>query len=320
MIETPTAVAYLKTETVRDDGDADAPLLTEHEKQTTKEAEVLLVKTQPITASFRTTIQHLRARAGFFSRFRGVKVAAVITFLHVAFTLLLTGLFSVPFLGEFLSCIILAPLSLTWNHVIISEPSAREWYRRIPGVKSLRKILPATAIFAAAQQLTTVLPAILAQIFGLPLYLEDPTVMAQVDEAGRKAIVRQVVIVSAVYVATSILILVPASVTLSRVQASLLPEQDEAIVPFDRTFGGKVVPEAVGGSGVLGVVDAWRTFDWAARIRLMKVYIKVTMMSFAITMLFGAAIYDELSLIMGDILEHQAFQVFYRNWRNGMGV
>ena len=39
----------------------------------------------------------------------------------------------------------------------------------------------------------------------------------------------------------------------------MLPDEDEAIVPFDRSFGGKVVPAILGGSGKLSIRDAWKT-------------------------------------------------------------
>ena len=103
-------------------------------------------------------------------------------------------------------------------------------------------------------------------------------------------------------VLAAVLVIFPITVSLKRVQASLLPEEDEAIVPFDRTFGGKVVPEMDGGSGKVSMRDAWKTFDWNSRIRLAKVYAKVFAIQGVFTVLFAFLAAAELQLIMGDEL------------------
>lgn len=54
-----------------------------------------------------------------------------------------------------------------------------------------------------------------------------------------------------------LLLSIPAWGIFTRVAASMLPEEDDPIVPFDRLFGGKVKPGVV-----LGLRDAWTTFDW----------------------------------------------------------
>ena len=74
-------------------------------------------------------------------------------------------------------------------------------------------------------------------------------------------------------------------------------------MPFDRTFGGRVVPESAGGTGVLGLLEAWRSFDWAARIRLVKVYLKTGAIQVAVSALFLGVVYGELRFIMGDALD-----------------
>ena len=89
----------------------------------------------------------------------------------------------------------------------------------------------------------------------------------------------------------------------------MLPEEDDSIVPFDRTFGGRVEPELVGGTGCVGMLDAWKTFDWAARIRLIKLYVKVTALQIATIFFFIGVLVGELKLIMGDDLDKAAKMV-----------
>ena len=96
-----------------------------------------------------------------------------------------------------------------------------------------------------------------------------------------------------------ILVVLPAQVTLVRVQASVLPEEDEAIVPFDRSFGGKVVPESEGGKGVVGMLDAWRSFEWSSRLRLVGLYVKIIAIEMATTLAFVLLVIGELRMIVG---------------------
>jgi hypothetical protein len=94
-------------------------------------------------------------------------------------------------------------------------------------------------------------------------------------------------------------VVIPANVALTRVQASLLNDTEETIVPFDRSFGGKVVPEIVGGSGVIGMLEAWKSFDWDSRIRLIKAYCKVFAMQMAVTLMFTVLLVSQLFIIVG---------------------
>jgi hypothetical protein len=79
-----------------------------------------------------------------------------------------------------------------------------------------------------------------------------------------------------------LLLVVPASIILVRVQASLLPDTDEAIVPFDKTFGGKVDLDSADGCNQLAILDAWRSFGWAGFLRLLKTYVKYFFLQIAL--------------------------------------
>jgi hypothetical protein len=90
------------------------------------------------------------------------------------------------------------------------------------------------------------------------------------------------------------IISIPARVIFIRVAASMLPEEDETIVPFDRSFGGKVHPQIVGGSGHIGLLDAWTTFDWAARVRFAKVLGKTIAIELALGLLLGILVFVQI--------------------------
>lgn len=71
MVESSSSTAYVPIQNV----ESDAPPAYEDDgfpKPTDPEDN--LIRTQPITSSLRATILHLKARAGFMSRFRGLSV------------------------------------------------------------------------------------------------------------------------------------------------------------------------------------------------------------------------------------------------------
>ena len=296
MVETPTATTIVRTPPTDDKEDPDAPLPSASEKEPLVEQELLLVKQAPITSKFRTTIKHLRARAGPLSRFRGLRVALVYNFLHfVTLELLMavSGRALEP-LCFVVATVFLARMDALWTHVVISEPSNLRWYQRKVTGKQWKKLLGPTAAYAIAEQVAIQMPVTLFRAFG------QPSIRHISPQAEARVILTQLGLVSLVGLFSVVFILFPAAVMLRRVQASMLPEHDESIVPFDRTFGGKVVPEILGGTGMISMVEAWRTFDWNSRIRLMGVYAKTAAIQAAVTVLFAFIVVGELQVMVGD--------------------
>ena len=302
MIETPTGTAF----TVDSSDELDAPLLDQKpENGKAVEADLFLVKQKPITSSMRSAVKHLKARGGRLARFRGFHVALIY---HIALnvgTNLMTSLFGSPFgfltqpLAFIVVSVVLARFYMTWTHIIISNPSEKRWYRRIVSGKAARNIMIPTAVFAMAQ-LSLFLPVYMLSTAGD--MWQSPSSYGFEKEHAQKFALFQVAAAAIAFVLLLVLVVIPANVTLKRVQASMLPEEDEAIVPFDRTFGGKVVPEILGGSGAVGMFDAWKTFDRSARVRLLKLYAKILLIQSVTTILFIMVVFGELRVIMGDDL------------------
>jgi hypothetical protein len=271
--------------------DPDAPL----DPNAPAEQEVTAIKQKPITSSFRKTLKHLQSKGGYPARFRGFALYLVYSIL---FTIISAPLSAIPIVGQtvgiFVASILLANVSLAWTHIVISEPSAKPWFRRIPGLQAWKKIAVPTAVFGLATQLASLPPLILAKIFGLNKLKETGPDMT----SGQQGIVALEGFAIAVLSLVLFLVLVlPANVMLTRVQASLLDDAEETIVPFDRSFGGKVVPEIVGGGGVISMRDAWNTFDWASRFRLVKAYAKLILLHFLVWFVFIIVVVIEILLI-----------------------
>lgn len=250
------------------------------------DAELVVTPPRPVTSKLRTTIKHLRARAGFWSRFRGFAMFIVMFnaqgFLSSMFPVALDNFFG-QFIVHMIVGIILANLQLTWIHIVISEPSPKRFYQRIPGYKSWVNIAP---VYAFEQ-------AVVAGAFFLPLMVGSwlPLQWRPVDAtdfnlstAGKMAGAFTVPWLCALVAS------IPARAIFIRVAASMLPEEDEAIVPFDRSFGGKVVPAILGGTGKLSISDAWKTFDGPARARYCKAIFKGFAIQVAVVTLFTLVI------------------------------
>lgn len=304
MIETPTATA-VKIDPASDE--ADAPLLSGDEKKpTTTDPELFYIKTKPITSKIRTTIKHLVAEAGPWSRFRGLQVALVYQFAHQVLLQVLTGLFGHSMIPQSLAAIattvILCRLQMLWTHIVISSPSEKKWYKRFPTIQQGKKIVLPTAVCALAEQAAIYIPVTLFFAFNLEGYASNAGNFNNLSSMQQKSVMLAGFAVLMSGLVTAALVVVPAHVTLKRVQASLLSEDNDTIVPFDRTFGGKVQPEIVGGKGVVSMLDAWKTFDWAARFRLVVLYAKIFAIQVATFIFFVSLAVFEVRMINGDYI------------------
>ncbi|KAJ3479837.1 hypothetical protein NLG97_g8220 [Lecanicillium saksenae] len=95
-----------------------------------------------------------------------------------------------------------------------------------------------------------------------------------------------------------IALIIPTHVIVVRVQASLLPPEDDAIIPFDRSFQGKVEPAVAGGRGYATITEAWTTFSRAGWRRLITLYIKAFLVTMGVYALIIAVAIPEFLLIV----------------------
>lgn len=319
MVETPHEKMYLAVDPPQK-SESETPLLsekTEGKVQPPPQAELLLVKRPLVISSIFKAARHLRAQVGRGFKVRGFGLAMLSHLLVAIFRESLhRGLFrtrcyfSMP-CASFVANVLVTGLMLTWTHVVISKPSSKWWFSRVPSFRYILRVAPATAIWALAQELTVGLPAVLAKNL-----LDSPQagLVASPRSTGPVLAVTLLAIV-AVAVATFVLIYIPAVVTLARVQASMLPETDEAIVPFDRTFDGKVVATADGGSGRLGLLDAWRTFGWVSRRNLLKLLVQVFAFEMTIILVFSVIIAAQVLIIVEPT--HDQWLVVAKAYMNG---
>lgn len=242
-------------------------------------------------------MKHLRARAGFWSRFRGFSMYLACLFGQGAVSALIpVGMrsFGSQFVVQSIVGVLFSTWQMAWVHIVISEPSPKPFYQRIPNYRSWIKIAPAVALENVLAAAAFFLPLAAAQVFNL--------VDTEFKQGDSIVTFYRFLAIVALPSLLAFLITIPARVIFIRVAASMLPEEDETIVPFDRSFGGKVQPSILGGSGKIGLWDAWKTFDRDGCIRFVKVILKTAAMEIALAAVTVLLVVGQVGLIRGDAL------------------
>ncbi|KAI8630440.1 ubiquitin carrier protein [Xylariaceae sp. FL1651] len=248
-----------------------------------------------VTSSLRSTHRAVYAISGWRSLFRGY---ACFLFLNFS-TSFVAGIFKavgIPSLivAPLVAAVLAQPFA-AWTHIVISAPSTKYFWQRLPPFKRAFKAtaLP-LVIYMLAAELATFLPGGLAYLLHMNMWShKEPNNLPQPDKDDAW----KGVLVLLTALTVQIFLVIPTQVILIRVQASFLPEEDDTIVPFDRSFGGKVEPAIVGGNGYIDMVGAWKSFSRASWIRLVKLYVKIFLVGVAFTFVWIAVLIPEYILI-----------------------
>ncbi|OAA47688.1 hypothetical protein NOR_02178 [Metarhizium rileyi] len=252
-----------------------------------------------VTSSFRAINRLLMANGGLKANFRGFFCYLAQMFL----TSILIGIFSGA-LGRFfipvatlLASLTLVQYSTAWVHIVISEPSPVHFWSRLPPFRrTFNATWQAVAIFWFASEVARFIPILAALVLGIKMPTGGFNEPMDMDALGAGFFIK-FAIVAIITLVTSVFVVVPAYVVLVRVQASLLPVEQSTIIPFDRSFEGKVEPEVVGGKGYATVSDAWTTFSQTSWRRLLILYIKMFCLSLAATSFFVAVLVPQAVFI-----------------------
>jgi hypothetical protein len=190
-----------------------------------------------------------------------------------------------------------ANIHAAWTHKVIAMPNDTRIFARIPARSEWKLLAPAAAVAAAMPYVSIYIGQGFAVLLGLDrLNQENIQTFSGAQYAWLMA---RFVLMFIIALSCTLFICLPAMVTQIRVEASILPEDQDTIVPFDRTFNGKVVAKILGGTGSIGFLDAWRSFNWEARIRLIKVYIKAFFIVTGLLITLVFVMFFETWAIMG---------------------
>jgi len=209
-----------------------------------------------ITSSLFGTLRHLRSEGGFFALWRGLNAHMF----YLIASLFINGACQVVFgrifpgfltrvIGSLIASLALARFAMVCTHIIISKPQSATWLTRLRSTpwSTARKTLPALASATLLVSLSREFIHCLAT--------------AGVDVPTR-------IIVILITCLLFLGIILPASVALSRVQASHLPEDAEPIVPFDRSFG-------MANDGDLTFTEAWKSMGMHGWKRVARMFMKL---------------------------------------------
>ncbi|KAL2267777.1 hypothetical protein VTJ83DRAFT_5054 [Remersonia thermophila] len=248
-------------------------------------------RNRPVTSSLRSTNRVLKSVFGWraiFLGFRYACVAGAVAFVALNF---FDALPFVPFsIAHLLSMLAASPFTTVWVHAVIAAPTpgsepAKSLRSRL---RSYRKIYATTwfPIFLtwAATNAVIFSSRLLVRLIGLPSL--DPNSPDFVDPEDR-SLVPKSLCVSGVALALYLLLVVPAQTVLQRVQASLLPADEDTIVPFDRSFGGRLEPEVVGGQRFATFGAAFKTVPYASWVRIYLQRAKIFLVTAATYVLVG---------------------------------
>lgn len=272
------------------------------------DVEITVVNHKPITAKITTTIGHLQRVGGFRARWRGIGISILYDAIHGLITHSFAGLLGLGLLGNAFIYILvsvgLARLHMLWTHSMIAYPSSRPWYQRFVPRKNCKPVLLPSLVYAAAQQATVLIPMALAFSFDLHHVSHGNVIKnATHKNCGMMMLMGLkflAVPASAIFIGFAVLL--PAAVTLTRVESLLLPEDEETIVNFDRAAVlGDIDLSARGGSRAL-FVHAWRSFDRSARWRLIKIYAKMVLIQFTVAIIAIHLAIAEIYIIGGERL------------------
>jgi hypothetical protein len=278
MVEAPEVVVSAPWTDKKDDNNEDVPRIQlKHERS--------------ITASLRRTIAHLYRVGGPLALCRGIAVhvcsgvtiivMGVMGFLlyekshnhdldlHLEHTLAHKfGHFAFETLATFVTGVLFAPMITAWVHIVISQPSLRIWWRRLPPyLPSMRAILlPMLYASVTDNFVHTLIPVLLKNALG----------MGGKPPALDSSFSSRNILLTLIWLAVCVLdqiACVPLHFAITRIQASLLPEEEETIVSFDRSFGTSgsngLRPGLLAESrGALSFRQAWRSVTWSEMRRI----------------------------------------------------
>jgi hypothetical protein len=303
MIDSPTAlITVTPTEQESlDSKDLKEPLLETGPTVTT-------VRAKPVTSSIRGTLRHLVATAGMFSRWRGLPLFVLycVSFFFTASVIeaILPRFPGSVVIVSAITGALVAPLHAAWTHKVISMPQTKPLSKYVPGLQAWKALaLPAAVHNSVAYLSIFILQGLIVVLGVNNMAGGSPDDWKKVDGGDIAIMVGKCAAVIATMVFCGLFIILPATVTLIRVEASLLPEEEDTIVPFDRSFGGKVLPRVLGGTGAVGFLEAWKSFNWEARRRVLKLYVKISAIMTVLVLVFMHIMVFEVWAIMGPAVQ-----------------
>ncbi|KAF1989586.1 hypothetical protein K402DRAFT_390550 [Aulographum hederae CBS 113979] len=287
-VETPLNDLTIHVSSANDD--PDAPV----EKDNLLDVEEAVVKVKPITSKIRTTMRHITSVGGFAARWRGLRLGLLYTFAFGIISNVCMAIIPFPPLASALAAIVTVPIHCAWTHATIAMPSNKGIRERV-AFKDTFKKLWAPAVMKAAAIDTSLFIMIVAFSLRNAFHIRSLPVWVEITHG---------VLSVALAIFLSLFVIVPATAAFTRVEASLLPDDDEVIVPFDRTLGGFLAPAIYGNNNGFQIMKAaLKSFDNEARRRIAKTLVKIVLIFVAVMIFMVQILAFELWILPGNAVE-----------------
>lgn len=190
-------------------------------------------------------------------------------------------------LGECATTLLLSSWATAWIHIVITPPTLRIWYRRVPPfVATLRATWRPTLYITLAHFIIwKVIPRPIRYAAGF--YVTDYTAPSGFITTDKIVRTLSWTLVHA----ADLLILLPLYMAGTRVQASLLPEDEDTIVTFDRTFkfrghNGLQPGLLAQPRGALSFQEAWQSITRSELRRMILLRAKFVVVEVVISVVF----------------------------------
>lgn len=250
--------------------------------------------TQAVSSSFRGLNRLIRSYGGFRAYLRGIVCFSIMVFVASFIMSTLSSTFN-PLLagiGTIVAYMATLQLNTAWIHIIITPGSSRTFWRRLPPLKlAFTATWKPLVVYWLASEGSLLIVQIASWALGIDVFTVYQGNNLVVDGIEWKFPVLFLISLA------TLVLTIPAHVVLVRIQASLLPAGEDTIIPFDRSFAGKVEPAVVSGKGYATISDAWSTFSGAAWRRLGKLYVKVILVNAGITFAIAGLVFAQLAIV-----------------------
>lgn len=218
-------------------------------------------------------------------------------YLAVAIDFFLSGQPSGFKLGYGSTSIVLAsifgPGFAVWTHYAITRPSQKRIRDHFPkGQNIIMELWDITACWAVAEHLTMSCPLALSRNFDLKHYAFDADSWNTLDDFGQKRKIMEFCTVFLLYLFLVATVSVPFAMVTRRVYASMLSDEDMAIVPFHTGDRSRLQPyddRAKVRKPGLSISEAWSTVNWSDYSRVLLVYMQYFALNQLVQMAYWSA-------------------------------
>jgi len=274
---------------------AKAPLLEDYDGEMGDRAG----QGKPITSSIRATFRHLHSIGGFRSRWRGLAMGIFYSITYSLLEVVFSAMFSfMPILGFVIARLGAAAMTCNihaaWIHAVIATPTDKPFFQRfLPRKTAYHLVLP-------AMRLQVGVMAMQAATFGTLALSRHIMESHGANWLTATSVLMPIVASLAIGLGH----VIPSQIALTRAEASLLPEDRSVVVPFDRTFGGRINWDGFASRKAYFLHNftlrgAYRSFDKPTYKRVFKMMAKCFAVLMAITFVFAQIGLAEFYAIAG---------------------